>query len=178
MTIRPATTDDAAGIAKVHVDSWRTTYAGAMPDDFLAGLTYERRTENWRRVLGEWADTNFTYVAEVEGEIVGFVSGGPLREADKIPGYTGELYAIYLLESAQGKGLGRQLFEALVEDLIERGHESMLLWVLRDNPSGRGFYEKMGGEVVSEKTFELGGKELVEVRYGWKDIRPLVGGTS
>jgi len=45
MIIRKAKLDDATGIAKVHVDSWRTTYKGIIPDDFLNNLSYEQRTE-------------------------------------------------------------------------------------------------------------------------------------
>lgn len=32
MIIRKAKLDDATGIAKVHVDSWRTTYKGIIPE--------------------------------------------------------------------------------------------------------------------------------------------------
>ena len=33
--IRPATLNDAPEIARVHVASWRSTYQGLLPDDFL-----------------------------------------------------------------------------------------------------------------------------------------------
>jgi ribosomal protein S18 acetylase RimI-like enzyme len=170
--IRPAREDDIPGIARVHVDTWRSAYAGIVPDEALASLSYAERESRWRNYLINHPDTNYVYVAEDDGEIVGFVSGGPLR--DDTSGYTSELYAIYVLEHTQGTGVGRRLVQALVRDLLEREHESMLLWVFRDNPPARGFYEKLGGQYVSEKTFEFGGKELVEVSYGWKDIRPLL----
>lgn len=35
MQVRIATLNDAAGIAKVHVDSWRTTYKGIIQEEFL-----------------------------------------------------------------------------------------------------------------------------------------------
>lgn len=47
MKIREAIVSDAKGIAKVHVDSWRTTYKGIIPDDFLNNLSYEQRTKLW-----------------------------------------------------------------------------------------------------------------------------------
>jgi hypothetical protein len=43
MRIREATIADVAAIAKVHAESWRTTYKGLLPDDYLANLTYEQR---------------------------------------------------------------------------------------------------------------------------------------
>ncbi|NMC07300.1 MAG: hypothetical protein GYA24_18950 [Candidatus Lokiarchaeota archaeon] len=39
MQIRPATPDDAPGVAKVHVDTWRATYAR------IGGTFIEERSE-------------------------------------------------------------------------------------------------------------------------------------
>ncbi|MBI1881100.1 MAG: hypothetical protein HYR94_23215 [Chloroflexi bacterium] len=39
MIMRLAQPADAGGIARVHVESWRTTYAGTIPADFLAGCS-------------------------------------------------------------------------------------------------------------------------------------------
>lgn len=49
--IREAELVDAPGIAKVHVDSWRTTYKNIMSDDFLSHLSYEQRTKLWEKTL-------------------------------------------------------------------------------------------------------------------------------
>ncbi|MCG5104202.1 hypothetical protein [Oceanobacillus alkalisoli] len=38
MQIIRADSKDATGIAKVHVDSWRATYKGIIPEDFLNNL--------------------------------------------------------------------------------------------------------------------------------------------
>ena len=35
MNIRKAVLDDSKGIAKVHVDSWRSTYRNIIPDAFF-----------------------------------------------------------------------------------------------------------------------------------------------
>ena len=43
LTVRPAIPEDAPAIARVHVASWRETYAGIVPDEFLASLKVERR---------------------------------------------------------------------------------------------------------------------------------------
>lgn len=40
MNIRKAVLADSKGIAKVHVDSWRTTYKNIIPDEFLKKLSY------------------------------------------------------------------------------------------------------------------------------------------
>jgi GNAT superfamily N-acetyltransferase len=105
------------------------------------------------------------------GNIVGFASGGPERSGD--PVYTGEVYAIYLLERWQGQGIGRQLTITLVRQLIQRGFTSLLIWVLADNPSRR-FYEALGGQPVRDRLEMTGGIELTDVAYGWLDARTLI----
>ncbi len=82
-TIRTAQFEDAAGIARVHVDCWRTTYKGIFPDDLLARLSYEGREQSWQRALSDPAQ--ITFAAEDEaGKIVGFINGGPEREGDPV----------------------------------------------------------------------------------------------
>jgi L-amino acid N-acyltransferase YncA len=173
MRVREADIDDAAAIARVHVDSWRTTYAGIVPEEqLISQLSYEGRERMWCKSLGDSSRRGFVYVAEEErGEVVGFAAGGPERNGD--PFYHGEIYAIYLLQEFQRRGIGRRLALVSARKMIEAGQKSMLVWVLSKNPS-RGFYEALGGELLSEKPIEVGGAKLTEVAYGWKDLRLLL----
>ena len=100
--------------------------------------------------------------------MVGFVSAGPEREGD--PNYLGELYAIYLLQHAKRKGLGRKLVDIVMRELCERGFSSMLLWVLKDNLPACKFYEEVGGAYLREKPIAIGNQSLIEVAYGWKNL--------
>ncbi|AWR86306.1 GNAT family N-acetyltransferase [Meiothermus taiwanensis] len=166
--IRPATPADAPGVARVHVDSWRETYRGIVPEDFLNSLSYGRREQMWRGGLENPNWQGVLFVAEdlLEG-VVGFVAGGPPQEP--LGGFTSELWAIYLLQKHQGKGLGRGLFLKFAGEMAARGHASMFLWVLAENPA-TGFYERMGGVRVREREIEVGGKKLLEYAYGWRDL--------
>src|ERR1700687_4035722 len=114
--VRPATLDDARDIANVHVASWRTTYRGMLPDDFLASLSEEHYAERWKRVINEGSSRVFV-VDEPAGETVGFASGGRERAGEGT--FAGELYAIYVLDSAQGRGHGRELVRAVAGALRE-----------------------------------------------------------
>ena len=49
--IRAAVPEDAASMARVHVDSWRSTYAGIVPAEYLAGLSYPNRESLWKELL-------------------------------------------------------------------------------------------------------------------------------
>ena len=179
--VREAHPTDAAGIARVHVDTWRATYRGIVPDDHLDSLTYEARERFWARTLerlaahraaGE-AHPGGLFVAEAPGRgVVGFAACG--REATGDPQYPGELYAIYVLDAWQGQGLGRRLARAVADRLAAAGLHAMLVWVLADNPMRR-FYEALGGRLLREKQVEIGGVALDEIAYGWPDTAALRG---
>jgi len=125
----------------------------------------------WSAALTTRRSDNHIYVVEGEnGEVVGFAAAGLERE--QRTGRVGEIYAIYLLEEHQGKGWGKQLFSEAVKRLKHEGYESMMLWVLADNPT-RGFYEAMGGTTSKQKDIEMGGDTLVEVAYEWERIDKL-----
>lgn len=163
MNIRKAESRDAQAIAEVQVESWRTTYKDIVPQKFLDGLSVEDRKKVWEKVIA----LHFVFVAEnVQERVIGFAAGGEERTKN-YPEYTGELYAIYLLEHIQGEGLGRQLFNRVVSVLQEQKHSSMLIWALSENPACR-FYEKMGGREVDRVMTKIGGKPLEETAFGWK----------
>lgn len=171
MLIRRAQVADVEGITNVHIDSWRTTYRGLVPDAMLDNLSFEGRRQQWHNALTEHADSNHLYVAVDDGQIIGFVCGGAERGIEGE--YDSELSAIYLLQSHQGKGIGRQLTTQLVEKLISKDYASMLVWVLKENPA-RKFYEALGGQYVSEIKDVRGDVTLIEVSYGWHDLKAFL----
>jgi ribosomal protein S18 acetylase RimI-like enzyme len=169
MKIRKANSNDAKGIAKVQVESWKTTYKNIVPDEYLNRMTYESREQKWKDIISEQA----VFVAEtVEGEIVGFSNGGKKRTG-KHTKYEGELYAIYILEKYQRKGLGKLLIEPIVKDLIQKDISSMTVLVLEENRS-RLFYESLGAKKIDVVEIEILGKKLNEIVYGWEDIRIII----
>ncbi len=171
ITVRAATPADAESIAVVHVNSWRTTYGELLPADYLAGLSVESRATRWHDSLIQLDRPMDVFVALDGEQIVGFISGGPERSGH--PLYKSELYAIYLLASYQGQGIGRRLTGALAERLLTRGFITLLLWVLQGNPAVR-FYEALGGIRVGEKLIEIGDTTLTEWAYGYDDLRRLI----
>lgn len=170
--IRRADVDDAAAIARVHVLSWRSTYKGLLPAEFLESLTVAAYSDRWRRFISE--RSNRVYVVQ-EGDgragVVGFASGG--RERAGETGYTGELYAIYLLESSQRRGYGRELVRAVAGGLRELGLEDMIVWVLKDNRPARDFYERLGGVYVRTQPITIGSVTLEEASYGWPRLESV-----
>ena len=158
--IRVATNADIADLARVHVQSWRETYAGIVPQKYLDDLSLESREQQWQRTL-EFG--NAVFVAEVADQIVGFVSCGATRDE----GYDAEVYALYLLESQHGLGIGKALFQMALEALRSQGKCRVIVWVLADNPT-RTFYQHMGGVQTLEKPIEIGGATLLELGFAFK----------
>lgn len=169
MVIREASLEDIEGIAKVHVDSWRSTYKGIISDAYLSRLTVEKRKKNWLWTLNNLNIHEKIFVAEDKGEIVGFSNGGKNRTPNTE--YDGELYALYILKEYQGKGLGKKLVEEVMDTLRKKNYDSMMVWVLESNPA-IGFYRKLGGEEFTRKDIEIGQDVLIEVALGWKNIIP------
>ena len=173
--IRPAAPSDAARLAHIHVTSWRETYAGLMPPDVLERMTSDamrqRREQGWLHTLSQEADC--VRGAELDGQVIGFASGGAVRPHTVIPGdYDAELYTLYALKEAQGRGLGRLLFGAVARELHGRGFAGLALWVLAANPT-RQFYIHLGGRELGHKTEDVPGGELLEVALGWRDLTRL-----
>ena len=165
MLIREASSTDAKGIAKVHVDSWMTTYKGIVPDSYLNSLSYDKREELWNHIIPNGS----VFVAENEvGEIIGFANGGKERSGN-YEGYEGELYAIYILKAYQGRGIGKLLVNEVIKFLKEKKINSMIIIALEANRACQ-FYEAIGGQLIGEEDAEIGGEKLMEVVYGWKKI--------
>jgi ribosomal protein S18 acetylase RimI-like enzyme len=167
--IRKAEPKDAAGIARVHVESWRSTYQGIVPDAYLDCLDEAERAEHWRDLLEHGM---LVLLAERAGVVIGFATGGKSR--DGVANCDAELYAIYLLEEAQRARIGRDLLHELARMLREQGFRSMEVWVLARNPA-KGFYERMGAEYAGSKEIDIGGSTLAEQAYVWRDLGALAG---
>src|SRR3954447_10454650 len=122
VALRRARPDDAAGIAQVHVGTWRSAYSGLMPAPFLAGLTTETRERFWRDEIGKLPPDRRPWVAQLDTsaedgkEIVGFEHSGPARDEDA-PAKAGEVYLIYVVEECWSRGLGRDLLAHGERDL-------------------------------------------------------------
>jgi len=170
MKIRNANIEDAQGIGKVHVDSWRTTYKGILPDDFLNNLSYEQRTELWKKNISD--TTNYVLVAENEqDEIIGFATGGT-RKTNSVPNAT-DLTSIYLLEEYHGMGIGKQLLKEIFAYFKQKEYEKVFVEVLAENKT-RDFYEYYGAQYVNNIEIKISGKIVEELIYVWNDIDKVI----
>jgi L-amino acid N-acyltransferase YncA len=159
---RPARRADAAAIGRIHVETWRDSYAGLLPDDGLLRLSPEIEAERWARAIRRGATV---IVAEdATAGVIGFGSCGRSR-ARGLP-FDGEVQTLYVAPDHHGRGAGRALLVALFDALTAAGCKSALIWVLNDNPS-RFFYEAMGGRHIADRDETVWGCMVAERAYGW-----------
>lgn len=164
--IRRATKDDIAGIVKVHVESWKTTYKGIFANEILENVTFEQRKKQWENIFQKEDNPQYRFIAEMlTGEIIGFIDGG----TERMDTYNCdmELYAIYILQDYQGLKVGKRLFQALLSECINNNMESLLVWVVSNNPSKK-FYEKYNPEKIDTKLLER--LNVEEIAYAWRDM--------
>ncbi len=164
MKIRWATPDDADALGKVHIDSWRSAYRGLFLDSVLDKLDYAARAQGFRKALTEHSEE--TYLAEENGEVLGFLTVGDSRDEDVDRQEAGEIWGIYLAPVHWRKGIGHSLCQYAEDLLRSRGRTVATLWVFKDNQQARRFYEAMGFQPDgASKTLHPAGAPLEAIRY-------------
>ena len=164
VTVRTAAPDDAAGIARVHIDSWRQAYDGIVPGEYLDSLDVAERQERWAENLRNGPrDGIRTWVADDGSRILGFASVGPARDEDASRDQE-EIYSIYLDPAMWGKGVARDLMRTILADVPPA--TPLSLWVPADNARARHFYRRHGfSPDGAERHEDFGGAQLLQVRY-------------
>jgi GNAT superfamily N-acetyltransferase len=173
--VRAPENDEAGAIAEVQLRSWQDGYRGVFPDGYLDGLPgeIEARTNRWTELIERYVPLDQLLVATIDGTVAAFSNFGPrgtVREHDAdfdgADRREGEVYAFYTHPDYWRRGAGRALMAATIDRLAGAGYPSAVLWVLRDNPRGRGFYEATGWQATGEEsTFRRDDMSATEVCY-------------
>lgn len=154
LIIRKALSGEETVVTRVNVRTWKTAYRGIVAQAFLDALD-ENSGKRRAHIRADIAKGNV--FAALDGEaIVGFASFGPARD-EPYTGF-GEVYALYVLEAYEHRGLGRRLLTAALCELEAQGFRRAVIVCFSENPACR-FYEKLGGRRAEERTFPIGGKD-------------------
>ena len=168
MPIRRARRDDLGPIADLQTQSWRGTYGGSYPPEFLADQLPKLLAEQWAVVKLD--DKDLVLVAEEDGGLDGFIA----VRIDPLP-YIANLHVRPDLRSA---GLGRRLMAAAAEALIAGGHHTAHLLVVVDNARAIAFYERLGGVCGEPFDTEFHGHPLRACKITWDDLGAIVAAAS
>ena len=156
--IRPIRDVDATEMGEVHAQVWHETYDGMISHAALEAVSPKRLADLWSNYAARGPEHRHA-AALVDGNIVGFAASGPARD-DDAPAPR-ELYFVFLLDNWHRKGIGRALFDAVVDE-----GEPLYGWIAENYPGGEAFYTKRGFTFDgAHRTEPFLGEELTEVRF-------------
>lgn len=165
MRIGDGTIDDIPSIVDLHVDSWRSAYAGIMPGSFLNGPLDEDRLALWQERLASPVQGSGLFVAhDGDGELLGFVYLLPAPDGRIL------LDNLHVRPGSTGSGIGGRLLRRGLEWAAdEHPDREVYLEVLSANTRAISFYERQGARRTDERMcrFEQG-FELPECEYAWR----------
>lgn len=168
--IRAARAEDATPIARLHVKTWRETYAGMAPDAAVRILDLPYRHAVWVKMLEDPART--VLAAEHDGTIVAIGSSGAATSPELEP--HGEINYLYVDAAWAGRGIGRRMMAALAADLQARGFSSAALGVVAANAGAIAFYERLGGQCIGRYTDPGPHWRSENLIYVWPHVETLL----
>ena len=138
--IRPYTATDKHAVLSI----WRETSELAHPF-----LTTEQLDQAETMIRDQFMDMAETYIAELDGEPVGFVA----LIGNQVGG-------LFLRPRLHGRGIGKALMDRAVQ-----AKGPLSLEVFTDNPIGRKFYSSYGFVEGSEKVDPFFGHPVLELSF-------------
>jgi ribosomal protein S18 acetylase RimI-like enzyme len=154
MTSRDATAADLPAIDRVFRQSFCDTFAHLYEARDLAEFLAKFSPEAWQ---SEFGDPRYGFrVAEVDGEVVGYVKVGPLTLPVETEARGMELRQLYILKGYHGVGIAHELMDWAIGEARRRGAEQLFLTVYTDNHRARRFYDRYGFEAVGRYDFMVG----------------------
>ena len=158
LSIREPLANDAESIAAIQVAGWQIGFRGIASDDYLDGLDAAAQAAGWRMGIARPPSRRQRcFVAELESQIIGFVTIFPSRDEDFDSQQVGEVGAIYVSPDHWGRGVGRALMARAINGLRSLGFAEAMLWTLAAAERSRSFYEAGGWRTDgSTKEMDLG----------------------
>ncbi len=153
--VRTAVVKDAHRMVEINVQTWKTAYAGLLPDEFLQKRKVTE--ERIQKLAEQIAQGQYIILAaEVDNSVVGYLCGGMAR--DKNYPYAYELSAFYVLKEYQHCGVGQMLFD---EFKARINSQSFYAYMLKGNNLALRFYQKNGGVEMPQYQRPLPTEEFV-----------------
>ena len=179
---RSAETGDAAGVARLHADSWRRHYRGAFSDAFLDGDVAGYLLARWAERLSAHDPNARTIVAEIGGDVVGVAH----TQLGENPDWGALLDNLHVSYEVKRLGIGTRLMALTAQAVLDPSPASGLyLWVLEQNTAAQAFYTARGGSCVETGAVSPPGGDPARLngsprclRFAWPDpsrLLPTVG---
>lgn len=142
MPIREATINDAVPIALAHITSSQEAYQGILSVKEVTNELIESRSHTWEEFIR--SEETRIYVYKDGHTVIGFIQFGKCRDEDLKGEKMGEIWAIYVSPPHWRAGVGSELMNEALNEIVRMGFEQVSLWVLKENKRAIGFYQKIG----------------------------------
>ena len=169
LSLVAALREDARSLALLQAQSWRNTYRGVLPDEFLDRRVESDRLEFWTgRFARGMPDRSLVLKAVSDGTLLGFVC----VLLDEEPRWGARLDNLHVSPESKGTGVGYALFQAARAWIARTSPGTpMHLWCVERNPVARRFYDRQGGTIVETASRSFAQQPSVpEVRYWWAPL--------
>lgn len=152
VTIRPASIADAAAIAAI--------YNEGIAERSATFETAPRQVGDITQRLGETDRYPLLVAVDTAGTVLGWAGLGGYRARECYAGIAE--FSVYLARDARGRGVGRQLLEALIATARGRGYWKLLSRIFTFNTASRALCRAVGFREVGiyEKHGRLDGRWL------------------
>ena len=171
--IREANTDDLKQIIDITVRSRQSIYANVMPASIWSDKPYEDWYKSFSAIIDGTTHIEKAklFVVDDNNNIHGFGVAGYLDEnyRDKLSLHW--IWEIFLDPNQKGHGYGKMLMHEMIAFFMKDGAKEFGLSVGKTNTHARGFYNKIGGEVI--KTFDennVHGHIVPAYIYQWDNL--------
>ena len=149
LAIRQADLDDINTIGFLAQQIWPQAYGQILSKEQLAYMLH--LIYNPAALKDQMLKQHHSFlVAELDEEPVGFASFSKTGRAGVY-----KLHKLYVRTDIQGKGLGKALINAVLEDIRALNASALHLNVNRHNKAKQ-FYERFGFRVIGEEDIDIG----------------------
>ncbi len=176
LSIRRMDPTDAAVVARIHADSWRSAYRGILRDEYLDDAVDGDRLALWMKRFAGNAAKQRGFIAEDGASVVGAsVVGFAYVLLGEHSRWGHLLDNLHVAPRQRGSGVGRALLQAATAALLqESGNFGLHLWVFEQNEGARRFYERLGAKPVDSEVVEVpGGGSAPAWCYAWTTLQEL-----
>ena len=138
VSVRPATIEDEAPIARVQLRSWRSSHGQLLGEDVLEHLDVTAVRAQWSRAITAPPSPAHRVLVACDGaRVVGFAASAPVEDGI-------EVVALEVDPDHQRGGHGSRLLTACVDLAREAGAEHLQTWVLDGDATRERFLSSAG----------------------------------
>lgn len=150
ITIRTIAAEELPKVQQIAHRTWPDTFGKILSPEqitYMLELLYDLT------ILESQLEKGHTFLLAIENETELGFAGFELNYAGSPKA---KLHKIYLLPSAQGKGIGKKLILQVADRARQAGQKSLLLNVNKYNQPAIDFYEKMGFVEIYKEVIDIG----------------------